>query len=83
MILRGTIGAHGEVTIPQAIRDHFQLKEGEHVNFFIRNDNFVISPIKKSFLDYQGIIKVDGEQDFAAIRAHVRRMQAERINSNE
>lgn len=71
MISTSSIDAEGKVTIPRAIRDYFNVAAGDTIRFVIEDKQLKLVPVK-SFLDYQGIIKVDGEQDFRAIRAQVR-----------
>lgn len=71
MISTSSIDAEGKIAIPRAIRDYFNIAAGDTVRFVIEDKQLKLVPVK-SFLDYQGIIKVAGVQDFRAIRAQVR-----------
>ena len=62
------VGRRGTVTIPAGIRKRLGLAEGDHVAFTLDEDVLVIRTIRKSFLDYYGSLKVQGPQDFDAVR---------------
>jgi antitoxin PrlF len=40
--MKSTINAKGQVTIPEAIREHLGLKPGDRVKFFVRPDGGVV-----------------------------------------
>lgn len=65
------VGERGTVTIPAEIRKKIRLQKGDKVAFTISDDLVVIQPVHATLLDFFGSVKVDGPQDFDAIRKEV------------
>jgi AbrB family looped-hinge helix DNA binding protein len=51
------ITVKGQATIPKAIRDHLQLKPGDHVKFFVHPDGTVVLLPKLPVSALRGIVK--------------------------
>jgi AbrB family looped-hinge helix DNA binding protein len=47
----------GQVTIPKAIRDHFDAREGERVRFAVRGDEVILKIDRGTVLDLRGSVK--------------------------
>jgi AbrB family looped-hinge helix DNA binding protein len=71
------VGERGTVTIPAEIRKKIKLQKGDKVAFTISDDLVVIQPVHATLLDFFGSVKVDGPQDFDAIRKQVLKARAE------
>ena len=65
------VGERGTVTIPAEIRKKIKLQKGDKVAFTISENLVVIQPVHATLLDFFGSVKVDGPQDFDAIRKEV------------
>jgi AbrB family looped-hinge helix DNA binding protein len=53
------ISSKGQVTVPQKIRIHLGLKEGDRVEFVVENGNTVIRPARAAenpFEAYEGVL---------------------------
>ena len=69
----------GQITLPRAIRQQLDLREGDQIAFVQRGDEVVLLPLTKTLFDVRGSVPAPGVQDFAAIRqqtieAHVRKV---------
>jgi len=70
----------GQVTIPKAIRDRLNAREGRRVRFVVRGDEVVLRLDEGTVLDLRGSVKGPGRtQDSDAIRAAVRRAVGKRV----
>lgn len=52
-----TVSPKGQVTIPKAFRDEFEIKPGDRVFFIKTEDCIVIVKPKKNLEDYRGFLK--------------------------
>ena len=68
-----TVSPKGQVTIPKAFRDEFEIKPGDRVFLIKTEDGIAIFKPKKSLEDYRGFLKGRApEESFAeALAAHV------------
>ena len=55
--MESAITVKGQATIPKAIRDHLQLKPGDHVKFFVHPDGTVVLLPKLPVSALRGIVK--------------------------
>ncbi len=83
MMIIGTIGRRGQMTVPRAIRRSLNLEEGDRVAFIQRGDEVVLQPLRNSLLDLRGSVPVDEPQDFAAIRDQVIQERARKVAQSE
>ena len=67
------LSTRGRVTIPIAIREKLQLKQGDRVAFVRIGDDVFMRPVKDTLLDKMGTIPVDKPQDFGEIREETKR----------
>ncbi|MDH3600023.1 MAG: AbrB/MazE/SpoVT family DNA-binding domain-containing protein [Candidatus Tectomicrobia bacterium] len=52
-----TLTSKGQVTIPQAIRDHLHLKSGDRLEFLLQEDGLVVlMPATLDVADLEGIL---------------------------
>ncbi len=70
------IGRRGQMTLPSAVRNWLNLKEGDRVAFVRRGDEVILQSMTRTLLDMRGSVPVSGPQDFAAIREDVLERQA-------
>jgi AbrB family looped-hinge helix DNA binding protein len=63
------------VTIPVAIREKLELKQGDRVAFVRIGDDVFMRPVKDTLLDEMGTIPVDGPQDIEKIRVEKKRRE--------
>jgi AbrB family looped-hinge helix DNA binding protein len=72
------VGRRGQLTLPKEVRQKLQLKEGDHVAFYVQGEQVVLQPLTQTLLDLRGSVPVNGVQDFEAIRDKVRARRAAR-----
>ena len=65
------VGRRGQLTLPTEIRRRLQIKEGDHVAFYVDGEHVIMQPLTQTLLDLRGSVRVTGPQDFDAIRAQV------------
>jgi bifunctional DNA-binding transcriptional regulator/antitoxin component of YhaV-PrlF toxin-antitoxin module len=65
------------MTLPRSVREWLGVREGDHVAFVRSGADIVMRPLTRTVLDLRGTVKVDGPQDFDAIREELRRRRAE------
>ena len=65
------VGRRGQITLPLAVRNPLNLKEGDHIAFVQKGDEVILQPLTKRLLDLRGTVAVSGPQDFSAIRERV------------
>ena len=75
------LSTRGRVTIPVAIREKLQMKQGDRVAFVRIGDDVFMRPVKDTLLDKMGTIPVDGPQDFEKIRVETKRRRGEEWGS--
>ena len=56
-IEESALGIKGQATIPKAIRDHLQLRPGDHIKFFLHPDGTVVILPKIPASMLKGIVK--------------------------
>jgi AbrB family looped-hinge helix DNA binding protein len=83
VMIIGTVGRRGQMTVPQAIRRSLNLQEGDRVAFIRRGDEVVLQPLTNTLLDLRGSVPVAEPQDFAAIRHRVIQEQARKVAQSE
>ncbi len=66
------------MTLPRAVREWLEVREGDHVAFVRDGTDIVVRPLTRTLLDLRGSVKVEGPQDFDAIRQEVKRHRSER-----
>ena len=77
------VGRRGQITIPRAIRQQLEIKEGDRVALVQGKDGVVLQPLTQTILDLRGSVPVSGAQDFTTIRRQVLETQARRITRVE
>jgi AbrB family looped-hinge helix DNA binding protein len=83
VMIIGTVGRRGQMTVPREIRRSLNLQEGDRIAFIRRGDEVVLQPLANTLLDLRGSVPVSGLQDFAAIRDQVIQEQARQVAQNE
>jgi len=73
------VGRRGQITIPRAVREQLEIKEGDRVAFVQGKEGVVLQPLSQTILDLRGSVPVAGPQDFGAIRQQVLEAQSRRI----
>ncbi|MCP4655342.1 MAG: AbrB/MazE/SpoVT family DNA-binding domain-containing protein [bacterium] len=69
----------GQVTIPKAIRDFVDWREGERVSFLVRGPEIVMKRQRGTILDLKGSVKPSRHpEDFDDIRRQVERQRGAR-----
>jgi len=69
----------GQVTIPKAIRDFVDWREGERVSFHVRGHEIVMKRQRGTILDLKGSVKPSRRpEDFDDIRRQVERQRGAR-----
>ncbi len=71
MLVAGTVGRRGQITLPRIVREQLKLREGDKVLFRVEGAEVTLRPAPKPFLEWRGSIHVDGPQDFELIREQV------------
>ncbi len=71
------IGKSGQLNIPKDVRERLGVKPGHHIAFFFDGEHVVLLPMTKTLKDFRGSVKVEGPQDFIAIRQQVMARKAE------
>lgn len=65
------ISKKGQLTLPSEIRKKYNITEKSYVRIIQLEDGVKLVPTNQNGIaSLQGIIKVDGEQDFKAIRRY-------------
>jgi AbrB family looped-hinge helix DNA binding protein len=83
MMIVGTVGRRGQITLPKAIRTWLDLQEGDRVVFARRGDEVVIQPLTRTLAELRGSVLVPGAQDFAAVRHQVVESHAREVATGE
>ena len=66
------ISAKGQLTLPSEIRHRYDIRKASFVRIIPLEDGIKLVPVSKAGIAaLKGVIKVDGEQDFRAIRRQV------------
>jgi AbrB family looped-hinge helix DNA binding protein len=83
MMIIGTVGRRGQMTVPREIRRSLNLQEGDRVAFIRRGDEVVLQPLTSTLRDLRGSVPVDKAQDFAAIREQVIQAHVQEVAQSE
>jgi AbrB family looped-hinge helix DNA binding protein len=76
--------SEGQVTVPEEIRERFDLKPGDTLDFRVENDQIVVTPIKKKPISaFRGIFKVEHALDFKDEREIAWREQTKRLTAED
>ena len=62
------ISEKGQLTLPVDVRKKLNIASGSYVRIVLSDEEIRLIPETKSLSSLRGIVKVTGEQDFAAIR---------------
>lgn len=74
----------GQVTIPKAIRDEVDWREGDRVSFVVRDREVVLKVVRGSILDLEGSVEPRSRpEDFDEIRRFVRKSRARRAAQSD
>ena len=58
---KATMNSKGQITIPKSIRDAFNIKPGDRIEFFINDQGkLVIWPITEGIISMKGIVDYSG-----------------------
>lgn len=60
MVVGAVVSSKGQVTLPKALRDALQIREGDRIFFRIELDHVVIEK-PKDFLDLAGIVEIPAQ----------------------
>jgi AbrB family looped-hinge helix DNA binding protein len=71
MLVTGTVGRRGQITLPRIVRERLKLREGDKLLFRVEGQVVILRPAPRPFLELRGSIHVDGPQDFELIREQV------------
>lgn len=82
-MLQTRVGRRGQITLPCEVRRRIKVAEGDRIGFVLDGDQVIIKPLNRSLFDLRGSVKVDGEQDFDAIRKAMITQRAKRDTANE
>ena len=52
------VGRRGQMTLPRAVRDWLELREGDRVAFLRRGDEVVLQAMTRTLLDMRGSVRV-------------------------
>jgi AbrB family looped-hinge helix DNA binding protein len=83
LMIVGTVGRRGQITLPKAIRTWLDLQEGDRVVFARRGDEVVLQPLTHALTDFRGSVPVPAPQDFAAVRRQVVETHAREVATGE
>jgi len=66
------ISGKGQLTLPREIRQKYNITKASYVRIIPLEDGVKLVPVNQGGISsLRGIVKVDGEQDFRAIRNQV------------
>jgi len=66
------VSGKGQLTLPSEIRRKYRLGKGSYVRIIPLPDGVKLVPVGQGGIaSLKGVVKVDGEQDFKAIRVQV------------
>jgi len=83
MMIIGTVGRRGQMTVPRQIRRSLNLEEGDRIAFIQRGDEVILQPLTNTLLDLRGSIPVEEPQDFTRIRERVIQDRARKVTQSE
>ena len=66
------ISAKGQLTLPKAVRQKYNMDKASYIRIIPLEDGVkLVSANQGGIASLRGVVKVDGEQDFKAIRNQV------------
>lgn len=83
MMIIGTVGRRGQMTVPRQIRRLLNLEEGDRIAFIQRGEQVILQPLTSTLLDLRGSVPVEEPQDFTAIRNQVVQNHARKVAQSE
>ena len=83
VMIIGTVGRRGQMTVPRQIRRSLNLEEGDRIAFIQRGDEVILQPLTSTLLDLRGSVPVEEPQNFAAIRNQVMQNHARKVAQSE
>ena len=83
VMIIGTVGRRGQMTVPRQIRRSLNLEAGDRIAFVQRGDEVILQPLTSTLLDLRGSVPVDEPQDFATIRNQVLQNHARKVAESE
>lgn len=67
------VSEKGQITLPSEIRKAYNISKASYVRIIPVSDGLKLIPVNPDGISsLKGVIKVEGEQDFTAVRAKVR-----------
>jgi antitoxin PrlF len=83
-LLSGKMTRKGQITIPKAIRDQWNVTEGDQFRFVISEDHITIEPVRKNLLSQAiGRITVNDPIDLKKIRKTAHEQMSKEIFAEE
>ena len=83
MMIVGTVGRRGKMTVPRQIRRSLNLEEGDRIAFIQRGDEVILQPLTSTLLDLRGSVPVEEPQNFTRIRERVIQDRARKVAQSE
>ena len=77
------VSSKGQITLPGQIRRKLHIRAGDQVAVYLEGEQVILRPVTQNLLDLRGVVKVDGEQDFEAVRLEVLSRQAKKAAGND
>ncbi len=65
------VSEKGQLTLPAEIRKRLNIDKGSYVSISIIGEEIRLIPQSRNLSSLRGIVKVNGEQDFKAVRGHI------------
>jgi AbrB family looped-hinge helix DNA binding protein len=79
MLVAGTVGRRGQITLPRVVRDRLKLREGDKVLFQIEETKITLRPAPRPLHEWKGSIHVDGPQDLDRVRERALELYAKEV----
>jgi AbrB family looped-hinge helix DNA binding protein len=76
------VSSKGQITLPRQIRHKLHINSGDRVAVYLEGEQVILRPVTQSLLDLRGEVKVDGAQDFEAVRQEVLSRRAKKAADN-
>ena len=76
------VSSKGQITLPRQIRHKLHINSGDRVAVYLEGEQVILRPVTQSLLDLRGAVKVDGAQDFEAVRQEILSRRAKKAAGN-
>lgn len=76
------VSSKGQITLPRQIRRKLHIHAVDQMAVYLEGEHVILRPLTQNLLDLRGAVKVDGEQDFEAVRLEVLNRQAKKAASH-